>query len=654
LEEGFNSATADHELIDVMFAHFPGSSIGVRLQSRLVAVVDTESVEGHGVDGYAARRQLEAELGPLPPTRTHGTATGGEHGLFLVPEGIELTNCELAPGVELKVNGGILVPPSPGYTVKVKTRMAELPEAWVERARKKPKEISGDRESASSRPKVEVQDGGPIPKRTRNNTLVSIAGRLHDGTRDLEQLTADLLAINEVRCDPPKDPRKIERLARWTIQKDPCRPGEKHGIKVRKRIRQLEKRFWEEYGENFAGLGGQSDRDLLRARLNTAAEFGRIMPNGDIVYDMEAEGMAERAGITRPTVYTAEKRLASKIGTRRDTYHRKATEAGAWILPAQLFTTRNSPPPEEADGVVKACAPGVVGLQTPAYYHFGPVNKGEGGVLLALEAHGPLTGEELAEVLGRGRDHVPRVRDLRRRYLEDTEREDGSTRQGLLSRGLVEERDGRYALPLDHQERCEEALDEPYGRTHTRLVHRYSPSEGRKVAEVVEFDRAASQRQRQEARRKNYADQREAFLLHLEERRRDEERMPEAEEECRELLNEMDEERESADVEISASTIRLAPGETVDPETGEVLNSDDEASAPEPEASVSTAVDGRVLPFGDLGRLYPLVDHRVLTDEGPGVLWQVFGDRVGVLLDDGPDEVTFLPPAAVLEGEEAA
>jgi hypothetical protein len=43
----------------------------------------------------------------------------------------------------------------------------------------------------------------------------------------------------------------------------------------------------------------------------------------------------------------------------------------------------------------------------------------------------------------------------------------------------------------------------------------------------------------------------------------------------------------------------------------------------------------------------------VLTDEGPGVLWQVFGDRVGVVLEGGPVQVTFLPPAAVLEGEAA-
>src|ERR671916_3242463 len=96
---------------------------------------------------------------------------------------------------------------------------------------------------------------------------------------------------------------------------------------------------------------------------------------------------------------------------------------------------------------------GFVGLGIMAYRHFGPVGKGKGkgGVQLALEACGPLSLGELTEVLG-----AKRPRDVRRLWLDP-----------LVEEGRVELReDGRYALPGDHRERCEEALERPYGRIH--------------------------------------------------------------------------------------------------------------------------------------------------------------------------------------------
>ncbi len=41
-------------------------------------------------------------------------------------------------------------------------------------------------------------------------------------------------------------------------------------------------------------------------------------------------------------------------------------------------------------------------------------------------------------------------------------------------------------------------------------------------------------------------------------------------------------------------------------------------------------------------RLYPLVDQMVRTQEGPGRLWQVLGERAGVVLDKDPEKVTFI------------
>jgi hypothetical protein len=52
--------------------------------------------------------------------------------------------------------------------------------------------------------------------------------------------------------------------------------------------------------------------------------------------------------------------------------------------------------------------------------------------------------------------------------------------------------------------------------------------------------------------------------------------------------------------------------------------------------------------------LYPLVNTTVNTVRGPGRLWQVFSDRVGVVLEGRPEEVTFMHPSELVLGEMAA
>jgi DNA-binding IscR family transcriptional regulator len=49
----------------------------------------------------------------------------------------------------------------------------------------------------------------------------------------------------------------------------------------------------------------------------------------------------------------------------------------------------------------------------------------------------------------------------------------------------------------------------------------------------------------------------------------------------------------------------------------------------------------------DLWPLYALIDKRVRTSRGYGKLWQVFSDRIGVVLEDEDDQVTFLEPGEV-------
>jgi hypothetical protein len=176
-------------------------------------------------------------------------------------------------------------------------------------------------------------------------------------------------------------------------------------------------------------------------------------------------------------------------------------------------------------------------LETPAFRWTGHVKKGRAGVLYVLEANGPMRLEELAEVMG-----WSRPRDLRLRYVDP-----------LVELGLVEERDGLLGLPEHHAELVEEVRRAPYTTVSRR--RRESRDGDRTVRWVEEVENTASEVEREEKDLRAHEKQRENYQLHLARK------SPEADEQCREVLNAWDEEREAGPT--------VPDG--VDPETGEIV-----------------------------------------------------------------------------------
>jgi hypothetical protein len=93
----------------------------------------------HGVDGLAARKQLEAKYGPLPKTLQAETATGGLHDYFQAPESVIIRGSvgKLAAGVDVLANTMVVAPPTirPGkgqyHYHNDKLAPAKLPPRWV-------------------------------------------------------------------------------------------------------------------------------------------------------------------------------------------------------------------------------------------------------------------------------------------------------------------------------------------------------------------------------------------------------------------------------------------------------------------------------------------------------------------------------------------
>jgi Bifunctional DNA primase/polymerase, N-terminal len=106
---GLYAATSDPGLVERWWARWPQANIGARIPRSLL-VVDVDPRHGGGV----RLAELEAEHGPLPPTRVSisGRGDGGRHCWFLHPGGV-LSAARLGAGLDLKTHTGyVLLPPS--------------------------------------------------------------------------------------------------------------------------------------------------------------------------------------------------------------------------------------------------------------------------------------------------------------------------------------------------------------------------------------------------------------------------------------------------------------------------------------------------------------------------------------------------------------
>jgi hypothetical protein len=109
--------TVNLEEIKRDWAKWPNSNIGIATgKESAVFVIETDTVDGHGVDGLASLKQLEDEHGKLPDTLMAESPSGSIHRYFKFPDDVEKiksTNSQFAKGVDVKATGGmVLAPPS--------------------------------------------------------------------------------------------------------------------------------------------------------------------------------------------------------------------------------------------------------------------------------------------------------------------------------------------------------------------------------------------------------------------------------------------------------------------------------------------------------------------------------------------------------------
>ena len=279
---GFKDATSDPDRLAELWHRYPGEKIGMPT-GRASGVFDVD------VDRLEALDELPAEM---PETLTVRTPRGGLHFFFNHVDGLTNRTGSLPSGIDVRGDGGyVIVPPSPGYEVERLAPVADAPEWLLDLIRTEP-----EREPRPVFSGV-VVDGGPIPEGGRDDALTRVAGRLHDGTRELSKLEDDLQAVNERRCLPPLPFGQVRKIARSVFRYEPCKPGGPNP----ETIAALARAESMITGGEWKGKGGKTRYSLSVAWLTLARRHGRLDEDGHLALDVSWRQLALAASVSRVT-----------------------------------------------------------------------------------------------------------------------------------------------------------------------------------------------------------------------------------------------------------------------------------------------------------------------------------------------------------------
>jgi putative DNA primase/helicase len=214
--------------------------------------------------GLESLQELMDRHGPLPKTPMVETGGGGLHYYFAVRGSVR--SRPLAPGLELKGDGGYIVaPPSvhpngkpyrwlPGHSPK-DLQLAELPE-WIlaplipaDGGRAAPEDAETPASGHQDAPEEVVHEG------QRHNFLVRLAGKLRAAGLGVEAIESALLRENARRCRPPLPEREVQAIAK-SFAKYPPRPNfRSDGAGARADLGRLDEAFTDRnLAKIFAGL----------------------------------------------------------------------------------------------------------------------------------------------------------------------------------------------------------------------------------------------------------------------------------------------------------------------------------------------------------------------------------------------------------------
>ena len=200
---GLKEAVTNQPTISKWWGKTPDANIAIRTGKESGLIVLDVDIKTNGFDSLEA---LQNTFEKLPETLTAITGGGGNHICFSYPGVVIKNKINLVEGIDFRGdNGYIIAPPSlhkcgNWYSwVDLNTPLSNAPEWLIELVNRTGTDTNED-------------DASIIPEGTRNNSLVSIAGRKWNEGITKPALRTFLLEENQIKCKPPLSHDEVSKL----------------------------------------------------------------------------------------------------------------------------------------------------------------------------------------------------------------------------------------------------------------------------------------------------------------------------------------------------------------------------------------------------------------------------------------------------------
>lgn len=209
VRHGVKEASSDPERIERWWRIKPAANIGIATGGGL-AVVDVDPRNGGQIDPR------------WPGTLTARTASGGWHFYYGVQEEIKTSHGTIAPGIDLKANGGYVVaPPSVreggGWTWDKLMPMTVVGASMFQ-ARAKGKTHSNRQSKTLGESDSRFVPLDVIPEGQRHSELTRWAGWLRGQGYSALEIEEVLAAVNATACASPLDDDELAGIIGWAAR----------------------------------------------------------------------------------------------------------------------------------------------------------------------------------------------------------------------------------------------------------------------------------------------------------------------------------------------------------------------------------------------------------------------------------------------------
>jgi len=226
ISNGVRGANANELSVKDRWGLHRHANIGIH--TRNVNVLDVDGPEGLAeLNRLLYEHDKDGVVSSAPSVRTGG---GGLHLFFrAAPQRPSRNRARFLPGLDWRAEGGYVVAaPSIHHSGKRYTwerclTEYELPRVpgWLMNLLHRRSNInvlpSEDRDGIR---KIEIEALATIKKGTRNDSLMSLCGRLFWEGRSSDEVWTVLSTINQTLCKPPYPEKSLRRIFEWTRERE--------------------------------------------------------------------------------------------------------------------------------------------------------------------------------------------------------------------------------------------------------------------------------------------------------------------------------------------------------------------------------------------------------------------------------------------------